>query len=47
MIENEQGFEVPEYMKAQLDELRNEAVKYIRGEWAEKQQELDFTGTEN
>lgn len=45
MIDNEQGFEVPQYMKEQLDILRNEAVKYIRGEWAEKQQELDFDGT--
>ena len=40
MIENEQGFEVPDYMKKELDVLRNEAVKYIRGEWAEKQGEL-------
>jgi hypothetical protein len=40
LIDNETGFEVPEYMKEQLDELRNEAVKYIRGEWAEKQQSL-------
>ena len=40
MIESEQGFEVPEYMKRQLDILRDEAVKYIRGEWAEKQGEL-------
>ena len=40
MIENEQGFEVPDYMKKELDVLRDEAVKYIRGEWAEKQGEL-------
>lgn len=46
MIENETGFEVPDYMKEQLDILRDEAVKYIRGEWAEKQQEIDFNGTE-
>ncbi len=46
MIENEQGFEVPNYMKKQLDELRNQAVMYICGESAEKQQELAFDGTE-
>jgi hypothetical protein len=40
LIENETGFEIPSYMKSQLDELRNEAVKYIRGEWAEKQMDL-------
>lgn len=45
MIENETGFEIPSYMREQLDELRNQAVLYIGGEWAEKQQGLDFNGT--
>ncbi len=45
MIENETGFEVPTYMKKQLEELRNQAVMYIMGESAEKQQELNLTGT--
>jgi len=41
LIDNESGgFEVPEYMKEQLEELRNEAVRYIKGDWAEKQQNM-------
>lgn len=45
LIENETGFEVPSYMREQLDELRNQAVMYISGETAEKQTSLDFNGT--
>ena len=46
LIENEQGFEVPEYMRGQLDELRRQAVMYINGEAKEKQTTLDLTGTD-
>ena len=46
LIDNEQGFEVPSYMKSQLDELRNQAVMYISGEAKEKQTKLDLTGTD-
>ena len=46
LIDNEQGFEVPSYMKSQLDELRNQAVMYISGEAKEKQTTLDLTGTD-
>ena len=45
LIENEQGFEVPEYMRGQLDELRRQAVMYINGEAKEKQTTLPLNGT--
>lgn len=45
LIENEQGFEVPEYMRGQLDELRRQAVMYINGEAKEKQTTLPLDGT--
>ena len=45
LIENEQGFEVPEYMRGQLDELRRQAVMYIDGEAKEKQTTLPLNGT--
>lgn len=47
LIENEQGFEVPEYMRGQLDELRRQAVMYINGEAKEKQTTLPLNGTNN
>ena len=47
LIENEQGFEVPEYRRGQLDELRRQAVMYINGEAKEKQTTLPLNGTNN
>lgn len=40
MIEAEKGYSIPDYAVSQIEELKKQAVLYIRGEAKEKQQDL-------
>lgn len=47
LIESENGYELPDYAKEQVEELKRQAILYANGESAEKQQTLPLDGTDN
>lgn len=48
LIENAKGgYELPDYAKEQIEELKRQAILYANGESAEKQQSLPLVGTDN
>ena len=48
LIENDKGgYELPDYAKEQIENLKNEALKYANGEAAEKQTSLPLDSTAN